>query len=305
MTSIAPLDDITPPATPTQIILCENGDVHLTFGGEPTTQYLVSSAILSNASPVFSKTFSERWNADERISAASPKSFTCPDDDPTSMEILLRVLHLKIGSNKRFMPITAGSGFTVVCDKYDCAAAVGFVAEMWIALHLTAPDLVFAEMEHLLDMALFFNETAHSETLIHMMVFKSAEPVLDHVMSEDSLLTTKMLVTVHKLREMKRNAIKDALKNVVDGPKRCTCHYKIKAEDIAMLYHKIDTISVKESVTSALQYLRGVNNQMIKECGKSMHSPNDRRLDQIMNISLMTLSLIEVSRPLKWEDLKA
>ncbi|KAG8629239.1 hypothetical protein KVT40_003104 [Elsinoe batatas] len=225
--------------------------------------------------------FSERWNVGEIFSAESPKAFHCPNDDPISMEILLRVLHLKIGLDKRFMPITAGHGFTIVCDKYDCAAAVSFVAEMWLAANLATAELNYGEMEYLLVVALFFDTRAHAESLLSMMTVKTAEPVLDSVTRDDSMLSVSTLVTIHKHREEMKATIKEALKEVVDGPKKCRCHYMIKAKDVLAVYHKVDTLSVEESALAAHRYLHEIYTHPFIDCGRQNHSPKERRLNTI------------------------
>ncbi|KAF4555163.1 Hypothetical protein D9617_3g022350 [Elsinoe fawcettii] len=99
------------------ITLSRYGDVLIIPGSPPTKQYLVSSVILRDISPVFDNLFSIRFAGGQKPSATSPKQIPLPDDHDRAMEILLGVTHFRQDQN---MQLREAPDFARLCDKYDC-----------------------------------------------------------------------------------------------------------------------------------------------------------------------------------------
>lgn len=62
----------------------------------------------------------------------TPIEIPLPDDDLEAMRLLCMVLHMKSGCLSRKPTITELRGFAEIVDKYDCTAAVYFVARTWL-----------------------------------------------------------------------------------------------------------------------------------------------------------------------------
>lgn len=101
-------------------------------------EILVSSKILSNASPVFQAMLDGRFLEGVQLSnsKASPDQepfrLFLPDDDWTAMLLLCRVLHFNfngIPDQPRSNLLLALAG---VCDKYQCTQALKYCGALWL-----------------------------------------------------------------------------------------------------------------------------------------------------------------------------
>ncbi|KAG8627849.1 hypothetical protein KVT40_003722 [Elsinoe batatas] len=113
------------------ITLYRDGDVYIAPGTPPLKQYLVSSAVLSNASPVFQAMFSNHFEEGQQLSTAAPKPVSLPEDDPRSVEILLYVMHYHPAAKD--METEEGAAFAQLCDKYGCVESMGSYMNSWLA----------------------------------------------------------------------------------------------------------------------------------------------------------------------------
>ncbi|KAF2220631.1 hypothetical protein BDZ85DRAFT_29321 [Elsinoe ampelina] len=113
------------------ITLFRDGDVYIAAGPEPTRRYLVSSAVLSNASPVFQAMFSKRFAEGQGLSTGAPKPVSFPEDDPRSMEILLFAMHYHAAAD--LMVPSEGAAFARLCDKYGCLESMKSYMTSWFA----------------------------------------------------------------------------------------------------------------------------------------------------------------------------
>jgi hypothetical protein len=124
------------------ISLAKRGDVVLVLdkGKEMATKLLVSSAFLSEASPVFEKMFSGRYAEGGAISSDNPGDVKLPDDDPACMTLLCRILHLQATEVPRQLDIVTLADLAVLCDKYACADAVRPWIRVWVLELLAGSD---------------------------------------------------------------------------------------------------------------------------------------------------------------------
>lgn len=76
------------------------GDMIISVGDHDPRRFKVSSRFLSNGSKVFAVMFSSRFAEGQRLSSSSPKIIKL-DDDPTSLAIVLDLLHMRNERVKR------------------------------------------------------------------------------------------------------------------------------------------------------------------------------------------------------------
>lgn len=126
----------------TDKVIAKRGDVLLELGreGKPAGTLLVLSHVLSLASPVFEAMFNGNFVEGQNLSAASPKLVALPDDDPESVTLLCRIIHLRTTEITETISLPRLADLAVVCDKYQCTEAVSSWARVQIAQKLSGPD---------------------------------------------------------------------------------------------------------------------------------------------------------------------
>jgi hypothetical protein len=90
-----------------------------------TTRFLVSSKVLSLASPVFNGMFSPQFSEGIRVRNGEVPCITLGEDDAATMETILRILHFQ-HDNDSFAGMTRESfaSIAIHSDKYDCNKAL-------------------------------------------------------------------------------------------------------------------------------------------------------------------------------------
>jgi hypothetical protein len=103
------------------------GDLVIKVGTSPGVLMRVSSKHLSSASNVFDTLLSPNF-AEGQTTHDTSNPLTLPDDNPTHMEILFKIIHSKIET-----ATDIGSkdlaGIVLVSDKYDCIKAARFYVQ--------------------------------------------------------------------------------------------------------------------------------------------------------------------------------
>jgi hypothetical protein len=128
---------------PATTVINKDGDVLLQLGkenDESARALLVSSHVLSLASTVFGAMFNGRFAEGQDLSSASPRGVPVPDDDPTLMEILCNIFHLRMLEVPEELALKSLADFALLCDKYDCREAVRFHVKSWVLGHISNPD---------------------------------------------------------------------------------------------------------------------------------------------------------------------
>lgn len=99
---------------------------------------IVSSKILSLASPVFAAMFSPNFREGRSLSSACPTEIPLPDDPPAAIEAIANILHFrhKLVSAVEFDSIL---DLALVADKYDLVNALGPWCQVWLG-YLVSPD---------------------------------------------------------------------------------------------------------------------------------------------------------------------
>jgi hypothetical protein len=110
-----------------------SGDAVLAVGGPDThgtVGFLISTKVLSLASPVFAKMFGPDFQEGQKICRGETIQVELGDDDSLAMEVILKALHYyKLNQ----CPIDAErlASIAVHCDKYDCTGALSSWISYW------------------------------------------------------------------------------------------------------------------------------------------------------------------------------
>ncbi|KAI9040724.1 BTB/POZ domain-containing protein [Aspergillus affinis] len=117
-----------------------NGDVIFVVGEgmlEKERKFLVSSRVLSLASPVFAKLFSESFSEGIELKKGTCPELSLPEDDPQAMETIFRIAHF-LKPEEVAPPMTEFPAKVAVhANKYDCMKVVA----AWLTKHLYHPRL--------------------------------------------------------------------------------------------------------------------------------------------------------------------
>ncbi|KAK0629325.1 hypothetical protein B0T17DRAFT_597729 [Bombardia bombarda] len=121
-----------------EIVLDPDGDVRIVLTQrEPHTVAVISSKILSLASPVFNillnGPFKEAADLKEKRSSSELYELNLPEDDPEAVIILLRLVHFKAIESIPLdhMPLSL-ERLAFLCDKYECTEPFKFCGTVWL-----------------------------------------------------------------------------------------------------------------------------------------------------------------------------
>lgn len=122
------------------IILAKRGDVILCVGkDDERVKLLVSASLMSFASSVFEVMFDGRFFEGQGLSPANPREVSLPDDDPQSMSLLCRIIHMQTADIPPQLEVVALADFAVLCDKYNCIDSVRPWGRVWVLELLPKP----------------------------------------------------------------------------------------------------------------------------------------------------------------------
>jgi hypothetical protein len=109
------------------------GDVLLHVGSsKPKAHLLVSSKVLSLASPVFAAMLGPRFKEGNSLSLGSACDIPLPEDNPEAMTLFCNCIHFRtdqIPSNVEFLALKA---LAILCDKYDSSRAILAWSTLWL-----------------------------------------------------------------------------------------------------------------------------------------------------------------------------
>jgi hypothetical protein len=116
-----------------------NGDVVLELtardsnGSESSSaDLLVSSKVLTLASPVFSAMLSPRFREGQRTSSGTLDPIPLPEDDSAAMTILCYIFHFNYSAVPEKPDLELFKNLALMCDKYDCVSPLRFISEQWL-----------------------------------------------------------------------------------------------------------------------------------------------------------------------------
>lgn len=120
------------------------GDVTLVVGGNSMSprQFLVSSKILSIASPVFAKLFGPHFLEGSQMAKHGSVTIHLDEDDAKGMGIVLGILHHQETPEIEELSAKEIATVAICCDKYDCARVI----RPWIAPWIANPSRFFGPL---------------------------------------------------------------------------------------------------------------------------------------------------------------
>ncbi|KAF2209640.1 hypothetical protein CERZMDRAFT_100423 [Cercospora zeae-maydis SCOH1-5] len=116
--------------------LAPNGDVKLICSSAATewsTEIIVSSVVLSLASPVFKVMLGPHFKEGATLASGEKLELPLPDDDAQAMLTICQVIHMRAVSCS---PPTAKQllNIALLADKYDCRLALSYAMGEWIQI---------------------------------------------------------------------------------------------------------------------------------------------------------------------------
>ena len=124
------MENIQPHETMQKFTIDPEGDVHLSLRDR---ELLVSSKVLSLASPVFKKLFGPHFSEGSRVEAKNPGHVDLHDDDPEAMTSLCYLLHYQMDNVADNPSLDFLHNVAVIADKYDCVRSIS----KWAYFHLS------------------------------------------------------------------------------------------------------------------------------------------------------------------------
>lgn len=109
-------------------------DIVIVIGSRPLAtlrRFLVSSKILSLASPVFKKLFSSHFLEGALVATQTRPEIPLHEDDPTVMGIIFSFLHYQEPDIEVEVDAKMFANIAVHCDKYDCVVAIRPWITVW------------------------------------------------------------------------------------------------------------------------------------------------------------------------------
>ncbi|EAU34574.1 predicted protein [Aspergillus terreus NIH2624] len=135
-----------------------DGNVTLLIEGQSRARFLVSSKILSMASPVFARLFGQRFYEGTQMANLSCPTIPLHEDDPVAMRIIIRILHYQEPEQGVSVDAETLAKISIHCDKYDCVKALNPWVFKW-----------FSELQHITTVE------EHGYLLLAAHLFRSAE----------------------------------------------------------------------------------------------------------------------------------
>lgn len=135
----------------------------------------VSSAFLSQASPVFKAMFGPHFREGHALATDSNIEIPLPDDSPRAMELMCLVIHLRNDKVPRIVDAVLYLEIPRLCDKYDTVVAMRPTVQLWLyrcvednpgcwlAADLTESAFLFKVWKSVADLGVVLVKTASTD----------------------------------------------------------------------------------------------------------------------------------------------
>jgi hypothetical protein len=180
-----------------------HGDVIIELSPDRKTRLLVSSKVLTLASPVFGKMLSSRFKEGLSNHANQKTVIPLPDDNAEAFLVVCNIIHHRNYQVPKKLATDCLENFATICDKYDMLSAL---APSSAVLLQTSIETSAAEdfnklllAAYLLDVPDAFTRISWEILLIQVGPFIDLPGVSDHDLVSHNLLGT--------LRNMKKGII--------------------------------------------------------------------------------------------------
>lgn len=234
----------------TTTTLDPEGDIILEISSsqdEEKTSLLVSSKVLSLASPVFAKMLGPNFEEGSRkASASAPAIVRLPEDNAAAMDILCRAIHYQIDDFSEPVTSTELKNLAVLCDKYDCVRAL----KPWTTLWFTAALEDYPSKDSCVKLlvAACALDDPHAFSIISWEIIVTRQgPIsgLQQLTEHDLMPKTVLAEMEHRRSEMYLN-MSDAIEKPI--------------EELLNLSHEVSCPSIARFIT---QYLNEVRRRRI------------------------------------------
>ncbi|KAF8247936.1 hypothetical protein K440DRAFT_661099 [Wilcoxina mikolae CBS 423.85] len=238
----------TPTATePEPIAIIPDGDLILHVESESEiARYLVCSQVLCSASAVFRKMLGKESSFAEAVALRQSKDSGEPvvvrleDDDPTTMGVVLRVLHVRNYLVPRKMVLQDMVHIAVICDKYGFHEGLQVMADIWLeSLKLDTASIAASPEDWLLISWVFGPEDIFTQ-VSKSLVLRGLQSGNGMVFSDDNLSLSESVPSAISGNYEKRQTTKSQLTIAVDeiSLRRHHCVYSVRAhiKDLEKLY---------------------------------------------------------------------
>ncbi|KAK6823342.1 hypothetical protein RU639_005902 [Aspergillus parasiticus] len=162
-----------------------DGNVILRVEGRNVAQFLVSSKILSVASPVFAKLFSSKFSEGMQMISSTCPTISLYEDDPAAMRTIIKILHYQDPMQDNPITAEAFAILAIHCNKYDCIRAITPWTFKWFN-----------------DFQSMANAEEHGYLLLAAHFFRSAEQFSRISASAQSLLRPDFPIQWHAVETM-------------------------------------------------------------------------------------------------------
>ena len=123
------MEDIQPPEAIYKLTIDPEGDIHLNLRDR---ELLVSSKVLSLASPVFKELFGPHFPEGNCVEAKNPGHIGLHEDDPEATTFLCYLLHFQMDKIPDNPTPDCLDSIAILADKYDCVRSIS----QWTAFKL-------------------------------------------------------------------------------------------------------------------------------------------------------------------------
>ena len=172
-------------------VSCSDGRIHL----------LVSSKVLSLASPVFSTMLNSRFK--EGLSNHPPtgkRLISLPDDNAEAFTILCNAIHYRTDQVPRKLTLVCLENIAIICDKYDCTSALTPWSAMW--LHAGIKSFDAKDLNKLLFAAFVLDDPTAFSRISWEILLAQVGPFVDLPgMTDHDLVTSNNILRKSKKRE--------------------------------------------------------------------------------------------------------
>ena len=138
---------------------------------DATASLLVSSKVLSLASPVFAALLSPDFLEGNQVRRGHCPVIKLQDDDPAAMTAICNILHFRYDCVPSHIGPEQLAEIGILSDKYDCSKALQPWSAKWLSTHQTPPS----ELGHMLLAAYKLNDADHFAS-ISAQVIRTLEP---------------------------------------------------------------------------------------------------------------------------------
>ncbi|KAL2037385.1 hypothetical protein N7G274_009870 [Stereocaulon virgatum] len=234
--------DPASPSAAQMIVADPEGDIVFMVGRKKSDQksILVSSKVLSLASPAFAALFSPRWSEGvDKFSSIKPRQIDLPDDDTAAMDWICQALHFRSNISTD-IGLSRLEKVAILGDKYDLGVALKPWGQLCLqSLRWTvSTDLSEAEIVSLMWVVFFFDHSRlfwYSSFALQFRYSRSSSSRDGQHISgiAASLLKEKTIVSIiadrHNILNHVHTMLEDMITQVLsdtEGPIAITHHIK-------------------------------------------------------------------------------